>query len=116
VAAINIVCLLGRISSPDADVHVDTLGAQRNSTRWIFDVSHDTATSSFRLQLRDSLTDEVKDYVISSVTFTPFNVEAAGAKLRVPIIESPTLTIDLDPQQALARYRVTVDTVHSLSK
>lgn len=116
MADINIVCLLGRISSPDADVSVDTLGTQRNSTRWIFDVSHDTATTSFRLQLRDSLTGEVKDYVISSVTFTPFNVEAAGAKMRVPIIESPTLTIELDPQLAPARYRVTVDTVHTLER
>lgn len=114
-AAVRIACLLGRVGSPDADV--DFSSAQKNSTRWVFDVEHDTGEMpSFVFQLLDTRTGRPKDNALVSLALTPLDGSAVDACLYVMSADLPNLAITADEDAGTVRYRVAVDAVHSLMR
>jgi hypothetical protein len=111
--------LLGRIFSEDSQVCClgDPYG---NSTRWVFDVEHDTREPSFSFQLR-SWNGKGVFAPIVSFSLTPLSTSCWDAK---PFIEQPKLpTIRMSTQLSgfrggygTIKYRVALDLVHSTSR
>lgn len=104
--AVKVVCRLGRASSPNG-VAIDTSKAVRNSSRWVFDVEHDTHREpAFELDLLNFGTGRKISGVELSPNCAPTNVEAAKAHIRFPDLNR--LRIEAD-DVGVARYRITVD-------
>jgi hypothetical protein len=116
MAAVRIVCLLGRVASPDEYVEIvndDSLTP--NSSRWMFDVEHDTnAEENFDLQLLSWRSGRPKEEGLVSITITPLCRDAARACVRVPEPDAPKLTFEADKVGKIY-YRVTLNFVHSLT-
>ena len=111
---INIRCILGRIISQDADV--DSGAAGSNSSKWIFDVEQDTSMSpEFRFQLVDHQTRKIKTTEFLSPSFMPLNAQAARAFIYMLGADLPVLHVVAD-NVGMIKYRVTLDTVHSLGR
>jgi hypothetical protein len=117
VPSIRIQCELGKITSPDDDVEVDTSRAEGNSTRWVFFVEQDTRKrQQLRFYLRDFRTGRIRNNMIPSPVPVPMDRNAALAHLRAPLPQGSVQIIELDDVGGVARYRVTVDAVHSLMR
>jgi hypothetical protein len=117
VSSIRIQCELGKITSPDEDVEVDDSQAEGNSTRWVFFVEQDTEKrQTLRFHLRDFRTGKIKNSMIPSSVPVPMDRNAALANLRTPLPQGSVQIIELDNIKGIARYRVTVDAVHSLMR
>jgi hypothetical protein len=111
---ISIRCILGKIVSLDANVDVSKAGS--NSSKWIFDVEQDTTLSpEFHFELLDSKTHTIKTTEFLSPGVMPLNTLAAQAHIYMPEPKLPTLCIAAD-NVGVIRYRVTLDTVHSLGR
>lgn len=104
--AVKVVCRLGRTSSSNG-VAVDFSKAVRNSSRWVFDVEHDTHREpAFELDLLNFGTGRKVVGVELSPHCAPTNIEAAKAHIRFP--DPNRLCIEAD-DVGVARYRITVD-------
>ena len=115
MSAVKIVCLLGRVESPDGYVEIESLGTMQNSSRWMFDVEHDTnAEPNFDLHLLEWRSGRPKDDGMMSISITPMCRDAARALLRVPEPDVPKLTFEADKVGRIY-YRVTLNFVHSLT-
>ena len=116
MTAINITCLLGKISSPSDGVEVDVSRAAPNSTRWIFDVVHDTsAQQAFDVQLLDNRTKKAKNPAFVSLDFTARDAETTKACLHAPDLNSSITIRTIDIEKTI-KYRVTVNAIHSLER
>lgn len=115
--SVRIQCELGRITSPDEDVEVDDSRAEGNSTRWVFFVEQNTRLrQTLHFHLRDFRTGKIRNGMIPSPTPVPMDRNGALANIRVPLPEGAVQIIELDNIGGVARYRVTVDAVHSLMR
>jgi len=104
--AVKVVCRLGRASSPNG-VAIDASKAIHNSSRWVFDVEHDTHREpAFDLDLLSFRMGKKISGVELSPTCAPMNREAAKANIRFPDLNR--LRIEAD-DVGIARYRITVD-------
>jgi hypothetical protein len=104
--AVRVTCRLGKVSSPNG-VAIDASKAGPNSSRWVFDVEHDTHREpAFELDLLSFRTGRKREAVLLSPTCAP--TDAAGAKAHVRFPEPDRLRIEAD-DVGLARYRITVD-------
>jgi len=104
--AVHVTCRLGKVSSPNG-VTIDASKTAGNSTRWVFDVEHDThRESTFELDLLSFRTGKKKDDILLSPTCAPIDI--AGAKAHVRFPEPDRLRIEAD-DVGIARYRITVD-------
>lgn len=107
--------LLGRVSSGDLAVLCigDPYG---NSTRWVFDVEHDTSRArSFELQLK-SWNGKSIFAPVTSFSITPLS---AGCWNAQPFIEQPRLPnilVAVGASASKIKYRIAVDLVHSTSR
>jgi hypothetical protein len=113
--AVVITQLLGRVSSGDLLVLCagDPYG---NSTRWVFDVEHDTARArNFEFQLRSWNGKNIFAPIVS-FSLTPLSPGCWNAR---PFIEQPKLpnvSIAVDASAGKIKYRVALDLVHSTSR
>jgi hypothetical protein len=115
MAAVRILCLLGKVESPDEYVEIESRDTTQNSSRWMFDVEHDTdAEPNFDLQLLEWRSGQPKDDGMVSITITPMCRNAALALVRVPEPDAPKLTFEAD-KVGTVTYRVTMNFVHSLT-
>lgn len=115
--AVEVICLLGKVRSPDEGVDVDVSEASGNSSKWIFDVTHDAgAAKSFKLQLLDNH-GHVRDKGWFAPSFTPLNEAAAAAGLHVPEPNAPTVEFRCrEDVTGELEYRVVIDAVHSSAR
>lgn len=115
MVAVKIECLLGRVESPDEYVEIVADNLTQNSSRWVFDVEHDTdIESAFDLLLLEWRSRRPKEVGLVSVTITPVCRDAARANIRVPEPDAPKLTFEADKIGKI-QYRVTLNFVHSLT-
>jgi hypothetical protein len=118
--AVVITQLLGRVSSEDALVlcQGDPYG---NSTRWVFDVEHDTGrTSHFSFQLRSWNGKGVYAPIVS-FSLTPLSAACWDAQPHIEQPKLPTILIATHPSGyngafGTIKYRVALDLVHSTSR
>lgn len=116
--AVVITQLLGRVFSEDALVQGDPYG---NSTRWVFDVAHDTArTAHFSFQLRSWNGKGVYAPIVS-FSLTPLSAACWDAQPFIEQPQLPTIRIATRPsgfREAFGtiKYRVALDIVHSTSR
>lgn len=109
-----IKCLLGKISSTEADV--DTAQAGINSTRWVFDVEQDTAvTRELHVGLLDARTNRPKTSGCIAPSVMPLNALAAQAHIYMPVTDLPTLLLSVD-NVGFIRYRITLDMMHTFGR
>lgn len=114
MTGINIRCILGSLISQDANVDVSAAGS--NSSKWIFDVEQDTSLApEFRFRLVDHQTRKIKTTEFLSPSFMPLNAQAARAFIYMLGADLPILHLVAD-NVGVIRYRVTLDTVHSLGR
>lgn len=115
--AVQILCQLGRVKSPNLAVSIDSKEADRNSNRWIFDVEHDTRKCrSYEVELVDFLTGKVKAGALMSTKIMPLNEEAARADIWMS--DPDGFTVDVgEGAKGVIRYRVTIDaTIYTTGK
>lgn len=108
--AIKITCCLGRVANKAGVAAVDDHDAEHNSSRWIFDVEHDThLVQRYELQLLAFINGRPLDRSFLTVSIAPLNRGAVEARPRVPEPDLPA--IELDDVGKVVRYRVTIDAV-----
>lgn len=115
--AVEVICLLGEVRSPDDGVVVDSSEASSNSSKWIFDVTQDAgARKSLKLQLLDKH-GNVRQVGWFAPSVTPVNAAAAAAGLHVPEPNAPTIEIRCrEDAVGELEYRVVVDAVHTATR
>ncbi len=98
------------------DVEVDTSEAAVNSTRWVFNVVHDTRVMlSFELELLDRRK-RLKEDGTASINIMPLDRGAAHAFVRAPEPDPPKIVLEADDVGAVIEYRVTLDLTHTLMR
>ena len=118
MAAVNILCLLGKVSSPDKGVEVDTAEARPNASKWVFDVEWDTgAEPSFSIELRDKNTGKVRTGFVLGPSIVPLDAAAAGAGIYLrehhglhPVVITASNGV------GIVNCRFTLDLIHSLER
>lgn len=118
MAAISIECLLGLVRAADeeADVEVIDEEAQRNSSRWVFNVVHDTSkATTLDLQLLGWGNRRVKESGTGAITITPMDGPAAIARIRVPEPDPPKIVVEAD-DVGVVEYRLSIDLTHTMMR
>jgi hypothetical protein len=137
----KITCILGKVSSPSEGVVVDASKVHGNSSKWIFDVEHTLSPTEqegespperllFRVQLLDFRSGKPKPKGLLSPHTSPLDFVAAQTCIFFPepddlwiavqvlgvlLVDAPGEPVAAPPAPSF-RYRVTVDSLHSMHR
>jgi hypothetical protein len=115
----QIVCKLGRVSSPTKGVVVDDSRTVGNSSKWIFDIEAPAGSMRFEIQLLDFHKGAPKRFGVLDPRAVAVNEAAALSPIYFPepdrlvVVVEPTLG---DESEEPRRFRLTVDALHSLMR
>ena len=113
-----ITCRLGRVSSPTEGVKIKGLDSSMgNSNRWILDIEA-PGDSEVELVLLDYRSRKPKPQGLLAPHAVPMNPTGALASVFFPEPDKLVLCVlrGDDKQQEPARFRLTVDALHSLMR
>jgi len=114
-----IQCLLGRILPVEGVPNATLLGV-RNSTKWLFEITHDEEDLSemtVQLRLIDWRTGKPIPKGMLTPVILPRTKEAAQACVYFPSCEDGVVAVSIESiPKGVAKFRLAVDAVHSLMR
>ncbi len=118
MAAVNILCLLGKVSSPDEGVEVEKEEARPNASKWVFDAEWDTSEkSTFSIELRDKNTGKVRTGLVLAPSIAPLDAPAVEAGIYLPeVFGLDPVVIAASHEVGIINCRFTLDLIHSLER